>query len=109
MTAADRLRAAADTIEERATTATGAMGDGPWTVVLTGNGYGVDAPGVNMAEGMVEEVAEHVALWDPPTTLILVPMLRETARRLDNIPGYRLADEIYLFVDAILAGREVKL
>jgi hypothetical protein len=105
MTPAERLRAAADTIEERANTATAAMGDGSWRVELTGDGYGTqNAEGYLTASGMAEEVAEHVALWDPPTALLLVPLLRKTAHNLDNTPGYHLAEEVDAFVDAILTG-----
>lgn len=105
MTTADRLRAAADKIQHTANGAMGAMGGGPWRAEIGGDGYITrSGEGYVTADRMDEEVAEHVALWDPPTTLLFVPMLRETARRLDNIPSYRVADDVYLFVEAILTG-----
>jgi hypothetical protein len=104
MTPAERLRAAADTIERKATDAAGAMGEGRWTVELTGDGYATrSGEGYLTADAMAEEVAEHVAMWDPPTALLLAQQLRESADQVEVLRS-ELTPTFEAFLDRILTG-----
>jgi hypothetical protein len=120
VTAADRLRAAADTIERTATAATrgtwfadcSGVYDGPpgspdaVTEVAVCYDTGEAADG---SDDRSYADAAHVALWDPPTALLVAASLRETAERGDLRPGFTLGGAAAAFVDAILAEAEVAL
>jgi hypothetical protein len=130
VTPAERLRAAADTIERTANNAT----PGPWGV---GNGSTVAADVKQLSRGVFscrytvtdldsgfnygedpeddgwrengagpEDDAAHVALWDPPTALLVAAWLRFTADEMGTlvyIPAAGDAEAVAL-ADAILGG-----
>lgn len=117
MTPAERLRAAADTIERTANNAT----PGPWGE-NTGapNRYGAvishDAPcddderegygGALIGESMLSGNRAQVSLWDPPTARLAAMIFREEASFSENAkrsPNPRVTD----LADAILARAEV--
>jgi hypothetical protein len=81
MTPAERLRAAADTIER---TAVGCSGS-PWSVDPRFQWDVRDDRGrkVATAHNGYEGVARHVATWDPRLALIIGRLARETAETLE--------------------------
>ena len=110
VTPAERLRAAADTIERTANGTTsgewGTDGDFVWSAT-PGTGYSEDITGA----GMNPSDAAHVALWDPPTALLAVRWLRTTALYLEtanHLGSTADHDDITLvaaaFADRILTG-----
>jgi hypothetical protein len=117
MTPAERLRAAADTIERTANAAT----PGPWGE-NTGrpNRYGAiishDAPcddderegygGALIGESMLTGNRAHVALWDPPTALLAAEILRTMADRVEQLAPVHVGnpDAALAFADRILTG-----
>jgi hypothetical protein len=102
MTPAERLRAAADTIERTATAAT----SGAWrtTGELHEPQVWSDEALETICDTATVQDAAHVALWDPPTALLIAASFRETARRADTLPRFTLTGTAAAVVDAIIAG-----
>lgn len=130
MTPAERLRAAADTIERTANDAT----PGPWgigngstvaseveqlsrgsfscrytiTDLDSGFNYGEDPEDDGWRENGAgpEDDAAHVALWDPPTALLAAALLREVAHWDMSVepPMTYIRPLADALADAILAG-----
>lgn len=82
MTAVETIREAATLMKEQATRAQSAVGDEPWHFVSLGWGeahgttYTVESTaGAHIAEGVTEEVAEHIASWSPTVALAVADML----------------------------------
>jgi hypothetical protein len=113
MTPAERLRAAADTIERAANAAT----PGPWGENTSRpNRYGAiishDAPcddderegygGALIGESMLTGNRAHVALWDPPTALLAAAVLAQAADGFTA--GLRMPDAVFDLADRILTG-----